>query len=144
LIGAALAGIGLRKCSLSRRAQSGTVQLTSGTAQIRKKNRRKGVKLLQRALVVLVTLAVIAGIAAVVTPKRAHAIVATFVQVVNTPSQPVPTLEADVQTAFVAFNGCTFGSPPDDNPAVCEIVPLYNVPGGKTAVIESFSGVCHD
>lgn len=99
-------------------------------------------KLLKQVLAVLGTVVVIALLVVLVTPKTAHAIVATFVQVVNTPSQPVPTLEADAQTAFVVLNTCNFGDAPDFNLTECEIIPLYTVPAGKTAVIESFSADC--
>jgi hypothetical protein len=100
--------------------------------------------LLKQALAVLGTVVVIAMIVVLVTPKTAHAIVATFVQVVNTPSQPVPTVATDALTSFVASNYCHFGHSTAYSGArdVCGIEPLYTVPAGKTAVIESASGVC--
>jgi hypothetical protein len=48
-------------------------------------------RLLKRALAVLGTVVLIATIAALVTPKTAHAVVATLVQVQNGPANPVPT-----------------------------------------------------
>lgn len=37
-----------------------------------------------------------------------HALVATLVQVVNTASQPVPTMATDALNSFVATNSCSF------------------------------------
>src|SRR5919201_2089827 len=82
----------------------------------------------------------------ILAPNAAHSIVSTLVTVVNTPAQPVPTLSTDAQTAFVASNSCEFGTPfgtpPVAQPDACPIPNLYVVPAGKTAVIESASGVC--
>lgn len=75
----------------------------------------------------------------VAAPKAVHATVAALVQVVNTASNPVPTLEADAATAFVVTAFCNFGAPPGND---CGSA-LYSVPGGKTAVLESFSSSCN-
>lgn len=99
-------------------------------------------RLLKQAVAVLGTVVLVAMTVALLTPKTAHALVAAMVQVVNTPSQPVPTLAADPLTSFVASNTCPFGDPPDRVRDGCDIVPLYTVPAGKTAVIESASGNC--
>lgn len=93
-------------------------------------------RLLKQALAVLGTVVVIAVIAAVVTPKTAHAIVATAVQVVNTTSQPVPMLAADALNAFDVRGTCSFSV------TGCEVIPIYSVPAGKIAVIEMVSGAC--
>lgn len=55
----------------------------------------------------------------------------------NATSQPVPTLGAEPQTAFVVDNSCGFL-----NSDTCQIAPIYNVPAGQTAVIESVGGFC--
>ena len=55
-------------------------------------------KLLKQAMAVLGTVVVITIIAALVTPKTAHAIVSTMVQVVNTTANPASTLDADTAT----------------------------------------------
>lgn len=94
-------------------------------------------RLLKQALAVLGSVVVIAIIAALVTPKTAHAIIATAVQVVNTPSQPVPTLATDALTAFDVSGSCNFGSG-----SVCDVLPIYTVPAGQIGVIESASGQC--
>jgi hypothetical protein len=52
-------------------------------------------RLLKQAMAVLGSVVVIAVIAALVTPRTAHAIIATAVQVVNTASQPVPNRDVD-------------------------------------------------
>lgn len=53
------------------------------------------------------------------------------------PSHPVPPPAASAFGAFVASGNCRFEG--DD---LCRISPLYTVPAGRTAVIESASGVC--
>ncbi|MGA2812253.1 MAG: hypothetical protein ABSG16_12690 [Candidatus Acidiferrum sp.] len=83
--------------------------------------------------------ALLAMLLVVTAPKAVHAAVAALVQVVNTSSNPVPTLEADAATAFVVTAFCNFGAPPGND---CGS-DLYSVPGGKTAVLESFSGSCN-
>ncbi len=94
-------------------------------------------RLLKQAVGVLGTLIVVIAIAAVVMPKAAHAIVATLVQVVNTSANPVPTLATDALSAFDVTNSCLFGGG-----NFCGVEPLYTVPAGQIAVIESTSGQC--
>jgi hypothetical protein len=88
-------------------------------------------RLLKQALVVLGTVVVIAIFAALVTPKTAHAIVATFVQVVNTPARTAVGLTANTTIfpvglgntdSFQDFSGNT-----------------YTVPAGQRLVVESAS-----
>jgi len=55
----------------------------------------------------------------------------------NTLSQPVPTLGAEALTSFVAFNSCAALG----NSTECQI-PIYTVPQGQIAVIESVAGFC--
>jgi len=92
-------------------------------------------KLLKQAMAVLGTVVVIAIIAALVTPKTAHALVATFVQVVNTPTSAVPTMQAPAAAqlyqsiCFGTFSGGGFA-------ASCS---FPSVPAGKTLFVESFS-----
>jgi hypothetical protein len=52
-------------------------------------------------------------------------------------SQPVPTLGVEALTSFVADNSCAFLNSID-----CHIAPIYTVPAGKIAVIESVGGFC--
>jgi hypothetical protein len=62
------------------------------------------------------------------------------VTVKNTATNPVPTLATDALSGFVASNYCYFNSNyPTD---MCVIDPLYSVPAGKIAVLESASGAC--
>jgi hypothetical protein len=84
-------------------------------------------------VVVLALASVLTGILA---PRAAHSLVSTLVTVVNTPAQPVPTLSTAAYNAFVASTYCYFSTD------TCAIEPLYTVPAGKTAVLESASGVC--
>jgi len=97
-------------------------------------------RLLKQAMAVLGTVVVIAVIAALVTPKTAHAVIATAVQVVNMPSQPVPTLSTDINafTIFDVTGSCTF-----TNFGACPIPNLYTIPASKVAVIERISGFCN-
>lgn len=98
-------------------------------------------RLLNRALAVLGTVVVIAVIAALVTPKAVHALVSTFVTVVNTPAQPVPTLATDAHTAFHASGSCLF-----NGSQFCTvgagIPPIFRISQGQIAVLESTSGRC--
>ena len=74
----------------------------------------------------------------VAAPKTVHAVVATLVQVSNTPSNPAITLEEEAQSAFVTYNICNFNST-----SFCTISPVYTVPESKIAVIESASVECY-
>jgi hypothetical protein len=69
-------------------------------------------------------------------PKVVHGIVATLVQVANTSANPVPTLEEEAQSAFVAQGSCNYSL------GSCNINTLYSVPAGRTAVLESLSVGC--
>ncbi len=73
----------------------------------------------------------------VAAPKTVHALVATLVQVSNTPSNPAITLEEEAQSAFVANTTCSFVT------TDCTINSLYSVPENKIAVIESVSDYCY-
>lgn len=86
---------------------------------------------------VLLAALLIVGLA----PKTVHAVVATLVQVTNTSANPVPTLEEEAQSGFMVSGVCTYGGT-DVSAQLCEVNGLYTVPAGKTAVIESFSGLC--
>jgi hypothetical protein len=72
----------------------------------------------------------------VLAPKATHALVATLVQVANTSSNPVPTLEQEAQSAFVAQGTCQMSF------QACAVGTLYTVPAGKTAVLESVAFNC--
>jgi hypothetical protein len=96
-------------------------------------------KLLKQAMAVLGTVVVIAALVAVVTPKAVHAVVATFVQVVNTPSQPVPIKDVQSQfgSPFFVEVDCIF---PGTNRC---IQPLLDAPSaGQVAKIEYVSVQC--
>jgi hypothetical protein len=81
--------------------------------------------------------AALAGIMAIaIAPKTAHGLVATLVQVANTSSNPVPTLEQEAQSAFVAQGTCQVSF------EACAAGTLYTVPAGKTAVLESVAFNC--
>jgi hypothetical protein len=107
-------------------------------------------RLLKQAMAVLGTVVVIAVLVAVVTPKTAHAVVATMVQVVNLPSQSVPTWRTDndgrsvvrlyyseIMPAGTGISaGPTFaGNPMND----ASTATVYTVPAGKRLVVDSES-----
>ena len=91
-------------------------------------------KLLKQAMAVLGTVVVIAVIVVLVTPKTAHALVATLVQVENTPTTAVPTVIAPAagqlynSVCSVDTNGPGFSE--------CNFTP---VPAGKTLIVETGS-----
>ncbi len=71
---------------------------------------------LRKILVGLGCIVVIALVLALASPKTVRAVVATLVQVTNTPSNPVNTAAADAATAFVeqgiALLSCRMSAPP--------------------------------
>src|SRR5271156_2244190 len=87
-------------------------------------------------LIGLGTVLLAALLLVVAAPKSAHAVVATLVQVANTSADPVPILEQEAQSAFVAQGTCQV------SPGACTVDTLYPVPAGKTAVLESVAFGC--
>jgi hypothetical protein len=96
-------------------------------------------KLLKQALAVLGTVVVIAVFVALVTPKTAHAIVATAVQVVNTSANPVPIRDTQdpALSAFTVEGTCHFTASPD-----CTLSSFFSFTPGQIAVIESINSHC--
>jgi hypothetical protein len=99
-------------------------------------------RLLKQALAILGTVVVMAGVVALVAPKAAQGIVATLVQVANTPANPVPTqavdnparqpVGLDVQDSIADGQPGAFATFGDANGP-------YTVPAGKRLVVESIS-----
>jgi hypothetical protein len=92
----------------------------------------------------LVVLAAI--LISVLAPKATHALVATLVQVSNTPSSPVPNKDVDSAAhATVVPLGC-FANPQPPNPLACTLGvgegSPYTVPAGQRLVIEQMSALC--
>src|SRR5260370_6837719 len=54
----------------------------------------------KRLLMIAGAVALAAIVGVILTPKAAHGIVATLVQVVNPPSQPVPVADQDARNSF--------------------------------------------
>lgn len=102
-------------------------------------------KLLKQAMALLGSVVVIAVLVALVTPKTAHALVATLVQVVNTPSQPVPTWRTDNDGRSVVR--LSYGEFMPAGTVISEGKPLldtvsglaYTVPAGERLVIDNVS-----
>jgi hypothetical protein len=109
--------------------------------QFRKK-RRNEMQFAKRLLTAFGVIALAALILAVAAPRAVHATVAALVQVVNTATNPAITFEEEAQSAFVVTATCKYSDAPDYFVNVCAIFPLYSVPAGKTAVIESYSAYC--
>jgi hypothetical protein len=103
-----------------------------------KVERRRNMRLLKQAVGVLGTVVVMVVIATVVMPKTTHAIVSTLVTVVNTSANPVPTFPTEALNHFNVTSGCSFAGS-----FACDVNPIYNVPVGKTAVVEYVSGFCN-
>jgi len=78
----------------------------------------------------------------VAAPRAVHAAVAALVQVVNTTANPVPTMDAKAQSAFVVEGSCAFGANLDNLLSECAIGSLYSVPAGRIAILESYSASC--
>lgn len=68
-------------------------------------------------------------------PKTVRAVVSTLVIVSNTTSNPVPTLAAEASRSFVFHLDCSGRS-------VINCAPVYTVPAGEVAVVETFSSLC--
>jgi hypothetical protein len=75
-------------------------------------------KLLKQAMAVLGTVMVVAIIAALVTPKTAHAIVATLVEVVNTTANPAITQDTSKQASQILTLYC---------PSTSSLMPCYQL-----------------
>jgi hypothetical protein len=99
-------------------------------------------KLLKPTAAVLGAVGIIAVIVGFATPNTVHHLVATLAHVAHSLANPVPTVKADEPNVFVVSKTCTFGDAPEFVAATCGIAPLYTVPMGKTAVIDSVSGLC--
>jgi hypothetical protein len=100
-------------------------------------DKEENMNFVKRLLMVAGAVALAAIFGALLAPKAAHGIVATLVQVVNTSANPVPTLATDALRSFGVTGSCSlFGT------SECLIRPIYTVPAGEIAVIESTSGRC--
>lgn len=95
-----------------------------------KHQRRGNMRLLKQALAVLGTVALVAVIAVVVTPKAAHAIVATMVDVARNEENPARHSFTVVQQCF--FSGTVR----------CEVDKILLPASNEVDVVESVSGDC--
>jgi hypothetical protein len=82
----------------------------------------------------------------VIAPKATHALVATLVQVSNTPSSPVPTKDVDssAHAAVVPLN-CFVEADPNSGGLQCSLGvggSPYTVPAGQRLVVEQLSAFC--
>jgi hypothetical protein len=102
-------------------------------------------KLLQRLLVGLGTMLLLALSLQLVAPKAVHAVVSTLVTVANTAANPVPVHSVDsaplVQT-FQASGSCFLDSFSPNLPVACRAGNVLLVPLGMTAVVQDISGNC--
>jgi hypothetical protein len=83
----------------------------------------------------------------VLAPKATHALVATLVQVSNTPSSPVPNKDVDSAAhATVVPLGCLANPQPFNGGVECTLGfgggSPYTVPAGQRLVIEQMSAFC--
>lgn len=93
-------------------------------------------RLVKQVLAALAVVVVFAAIAAFVAPQRAHAVVAALVQVTNTADNPISMISANAHNSFVAENHCNF------NGEFCQVSPVYSVPAGQVAVVDSVTALC--
>jgi hypothetical protein len=90
--------------------------------------------ILRRTVMAIGGMTVVALVIVLAAPKAAHGIVATFVQVVNTPTNAIPAVQAPaasdlyVYTCNAAFDFSSFAS-----------CTFPAVPAGKTLIIEAVS-----
>jgi hypothetical protein len=84
----------------------------------------------------------------VLVPHTAHAVIATLVQVVNTPTSPVPTLDHSKSALFNVELACL---PTNSGPFVpCNAInpdgstPPFAIPAGQFLVITGFDGRTND
>jgi hypothetical protein len=103
-------------------------------------------KLVQRLLMGLGGLAAAAALLTVVSPK-AHALVATLVQVANTRSTPVPNQDVDSparhpyeQTCGFVASGCSFPVVPPNTELVIQTVSVFVQNGSPTMAQLSTAG----
>jgi hypothetical protein len=78
----------------------------------------------------------------VLVPQTAHAVIATLVQVVNTPTSPVPTLDNSKSAQFNVELAClpvdSGALPPCNAIAPDGSTPPFTIPAGQFLVITSF------
>lgn len=82
-------------------------------------------------------------LAAIATPRAAHAVANLLVTVTNTSSNPVPTLGSAPPAAQALRRGpsvCEFS--PFNNVASCDALGVFAVPANAVAVVEYVSGWC--
>jgi hypothetical protein len=93
--------------------------------------------LLRKALISLAGVAVIVLVVSIAVPRAVHAVVATFVQVVNTPTTAMPTVAAPAKSKLVrelceaSYNsgpsaGCSFSAVPMGQTLFVESVTIYS------------------
>lgn len=97
-------------------------------------------KLLKQALAVLGTVVVVAVIVALVTPKTAHALIATAVQVVNTVSNPalISNTDGPGRIPYQSSTFCVSTGPVNGGFGCIFTYPV--VPTGHRVVIQHISG----
>jgi hypothetical protein len=82
-----------------------------------------------------------AALISTLAPKATHALVATLVQISNTPSSPVPNRDVDLpDRATIQDQGCTATSFAGGNTATCS--PSFTVPAGQRFVFQELEASC--
>jgi hypothetical protein len=96
-------------------------------------------KLLQRLLMGIGTVLLLALSLQLAAPKAVHAVVSTLVTVANTTADPVPVHSVDSQPLLQTFDGLAVCSAPAQE-ACTETIG--QVPKGMTAVVQDVSADC--
>jgi hypothetical protein len=97
-------------------------------------------KLLQRFLMGLGTVLLLAVSLELFAPRAVHAVVSTLVTVANTPSNPVYTTDA-INSENLLQVTCTLPETSFDGNSI-STRNCYTVPAGQRALIEQVDGIC--
>ncbi|MGA2810980.1 MAG: hypothetical protein ABSG16_06240 [Candidatus Acidiferrum sp.] len=96
----------------------------------------------KRVLMFIGFVVLAAALVSVLAPKATHALVATLVQVANTPANPVPNRDADSpEHATTVVSSCSVTTGPGPGAGVF-CVPYPGSPAGKRLVIEQLEANC--
>ncbi|MGA7914473.1 MAG: hypothetical protein WCA00_04495 [Candidatus Acidiferrales bacterium] len=98
-------------------------------------------KTLQRFLMGLGSVLLLAVALQLCVPKAAHAVVSTLVTVANAPSNPVYTTDA-VNSENLLQVTCILPDTSNDGSGFVSDKNCYTVPAGQRALIEQVDGIC--
>jgi hypothetical protein len=121
------------------RAEATSDRLKRSEFYIKTKSKEEKMNVLQRLLMGLGTVVLLAVSVNLFAPKAVHAVVSTLVTVANTSANPVPTHSVDTPPLLQTFFGIADCSAQAQQ--VCSET-LVTVPSGMTAVVQDVSATC--